>query len=425
MYFSIEMSKILRLLAAQSCEAADNQEVENGNYGILSKFINTHNQSKAEILKQIYKMYPELAEVKEALEEDDNAHDENDNINFIKLLIKIFEAIIDDNPIQLGFLFSQLMDFNVELLVNGWTPLHAAISFNRKTAVRYLIRSGANVNAKFYGNVGNGCTLLHMAVWNSDLEVIKMLLSNQADVNAYEKSKGTPLMEAIRQGDLDMVFVLVKHGADINRRFIEGMTPLHIAAQSNNSDIIKFLLHLGVNVNTVTFKNESALHSAMRSGLNNEANVRVLLDAGIDINIENTDGKLAIEINATDPNNKYRRLILKQHIIKLREAKIGNVCQRNISKINSNKLDIFQFRCTDELTIMKELKFGFTCVTLYDMLTKSIDQLVVALKDVQDPQNFINFNLLMGLPLYCNMIIHRLIKVIMKIIFLNSSQNNY
>lgn len=64
--------------------------------------------------------------------------------------------------------------------------MHLAVSLNNKEVVEKLILAKANVNCKDT----NGDTVLHLAVKNNNLPIIKLLFSYSADVAINEENHG-------------------------------------------------------------------------------------------------------------------------------------------------------------------------------------------------------------------------------------------
>jgi ankyrin repeat protein len=86
----------------------------------------------------------------------------------------------------------------------------------------------------------------------------------------------SPVAEAARRGDLDAVRVLLRDGADVNAAQGDGMTALHWAARSGNVPMLKILLYAGANPDATTrLGGYTPLHLASQEGLG-EA-VRTLL----------------------------------------------------------------------------------------------------------------------------------------------------
>ena len=71
------------------------------------------------------------------------------------------------------------------------------------------------------------------AVRDNDLEKVKELIANGADVNAKDRWVYTPLHLV---NDVEIAKVLIANGADVNARFNDGSTPLHHA---KNADIAR------------------------------------------------------------------------------------------------------------------------------------------------------------------------------------------
>jgi ankyrin repeat protein len=59
-----------------------------------------------------------------------------------------------------------------------------AVDFGHYALVRWLLKHGANVNAR--ADAGSRATALHSAAWNGDLRMVKLLVAAGADVNARD-----------------------------------------------------------------------------------------------------------------------------------------------------------------------------------------------------------------------------------------------
>ncbi|MEM2677506.1 MAG: ankyrin repeat domain-containing protein, partial [Thermofilaceae archaeon] len=71
---------------------------------------------------------------------------------------------------------------------------------------------------------------LHKAAEEGDLQRVKKLVENGANVNAKDEYGSTPLYLAVLNGHLELARFLVEKGANVNAKDIVGWTPLHIAA---------------------------------------------------------------------------------------------------------------------------------------------------------------------------------------------------
>ena len=97
--------------------------------------------------------------------------------------------------------------------------------------------------------------------------------------------------DATTRGDIDKVRVLVSEGADINARDKFSQTALMYAARVGNTSLAHFLVGSGADLNTVAKYNLSALMLAI---INGHAEVaRILIEAGADLTIQGSEGAIA------------------------------------------------------------------------------------------------------------------------------------
>jgi ankyrin repeat protein len=82
-------------------------------------------------------------------------------------------------------------------------------------------------------------TPLHLAVYNGKLEVARILLENNADVNTQDNSGEVPFHLVTLAGDTsylpEMIQLLLDHGADMSARANDGWTTLHYSSSRNKS----------------------------------------------------------------------------------------------------------------------------------------------------------------------------------------------
>jgi ankyrin repeat protein len=167
----------------------------------------------------------------------------------------------------LGIVAQPLLGMNTNQTDLNEKLIEASKNYNIQE-VRRLIKDGADVNARNkYDN-----TPLIWATHNSKLEAIKLLIQNGANVNTQNRDGDTPLLWAACNNNLDTIKLLVQNGANVNTQNRDGDTPLLWAAFNNNLDTVKFLVQNGANVNTQNRDGETAYDIASRKGCVNICN---------------------------------------------------------------------------------------------------------------------------------------------------------
>ncbi|WP_264688569.1 ankyrin repeat domain-containing protein [Wolbachia endosymbiont (group B) of Catoptria pinella] len=120
-----------------------------------------------------------------------------------------------------------------------------AIGNSDLNKVRDLVAQGANIDA----NDKNGNTLLYSAAEIGDLNLVKLLLDNGANIEAKNgKYQATPLHGAVLNEKLSVVKLLLDRSANVNAEDKDNWTPLHYAADTNSLDIVKVLVDAHANL---------------------------------------------------------------------------------------------------------------------------------------------------------------------------------
>jgi len=141
-------------------------------------------------------------------------------------------------------------------LPDGSTPLHIAALWGTLGAAGELVKRGADVNARD----GRGQTPLQAALRNPTARFARrarnmatFLLDNKAGVNLATPEGDAPLHLAARAGDADLIQLLLSKGAAINARGMNGETPLLIATNKDTPlALYQTLIDKGADVNART-----------------------------------------------------------------------------------------------------------------------------------------------------------------------------
>ncbi len=146
---------------------------------------------------------------------------------------------------------------------SGETPLMFAAFNGDAKIVKALVRAGANPNVKVISFHAGEITPLISAINSNSgerVEVASILLSARAQINPEGEFLLSPLMHAV--GNLEMVKLLIANGADVNQKNFRGMTALMAAAIDGIPSVVRYLLEQGADVNAVDKDGTTALMCA-------------------------------------------------------------------------------------------------------------------------------------------------------------------
>ena len=181
--------------------------------------------------------------------------------------------------------------------------LNAAIQSDLDT-VKKLVAQGADIN--YTDKWGN--TAIFSAAWNGDIKALDLFYDLGATLDLGEANL---LCNAAFNAQVESVKWLIQKGEDANYTLTTGENALHYTISQTNkmherTEIVKILVNSGTEVNKKTIpgkptlcfmrdaflKGETPLHRAAAYG--DEALIKVLLEAGADPSIKDANGDTAI-----------------------------------------------------------------------------------------------------------------------------------
>ncbi len=174
-------------------------------------------------------------------------------------------------------------------------------------SVRGLLRQGADVNAA----QGDGTSALHWAAEKGDLRLTEVLIYGGANVGAATRiGAHTPLHLASKVGHADIIEKLLKSGALVSARVKNGgATPLHFAAASGNAKAVSVLLDHGAKVDARdSARGQTPLMWAAAS--DRLECVILLIERGADVSLQSDVVDIAARSEADKAAGKRRSEVL-------------------------------------------------------------------------------------------------------------------
>jgi len=235
------------------------------------------------------------------------------------------------------------------LLVDGAAPdtytpqcttalIYATRTGNIELA-RLLIECGALVNficrtkssgRHFYPNPPLNILMMDNP---SNIELLKLLLDNDADPNIPDNGGLTPLWRTYKENQPEALLMLLQHKANATMPDPKGNFLLHTACQRGQDSIVKMLLEHGVDPNMQDAHGNRALHV-----VTSVDSAHMLFEYNADPNTLNLQGQTPLDciINADRINPDVIRLLL-QHDAQTQQTNIESQFYNAYTKGNTPK----------------------------------------------------------------------------------------
>ena len=182
----------------------------------------------------------------------------------------------------------------------GIGPLHQAAHQGDIDAIKQLVSEGMDPDIRDT----RGLTAMHYAVLDGKVRAIRELINAGADVDARidpslaskpkqrqspgkklpKQAQGVTAMQiAAAQGEIEALKVLIEEGADVNARNVQKLTALHMAVAENRMKAVEILLDAGADPDLTDHRGRTVLTRAAQEG--SYRAVSMLVDAGADPNM--------------------------------------------------------------------------------------------------------------------------------------------
>ena len=199
---------------------------------------------------------------------------------FVRLWIKHFPSVMKD-PIPNHAKETPLS----YALTSQRSASFARIPYNVAGVVEVLLQAGADPNQRVFDTPP-----LHLALWQHNVDVINMLVTHGAGVNALDPYRQTPRFAALRYGRRAVAEYLRAHGGLL----LPHATPVQQAAGDGDAAALAKILHdtpAARNATTPDGQYTPLMLAALAGQL---PTVTTLLDAGVDVNAAGANGETAL-----------------------------------------------------------------------------------------------------------------------------------
>lgn len=197
------------------------------------------------------------------------------------------EAIAANDGIAIRTLAKVGADLEAQEDDDGWTPLHtaAAGADDEVGAIEVLVELQANIEAQD----NQRRTPLHQAIKKDGTAAIKILAALGANLEAQDRRGHTPLHRAVTKDATDAIEILAELGANLEARDNDGQTPIYLAVMSDRVGIIKILSKLGANLDARDNRCQTPLHRA--TFYNAVESIEALAELGANPDAQDDDGQ--------------------------------------------------------------------------------------------------------------------------------------
>lgn len=331
-------------------------------------------------------------------------------------ILPFHEAVAQERP-DLALILNMIGNgTNVnEYDINGYTPLHLAVSQGNLRVIQLLLEHGTEISLKDFlsRRTSLGAAAYGMRRKSPDeiYDIYKFLLERGANCNEQDAEQHTPFLDALMFHSLKVIKLLLEHGADV--RAVSGIneTALHFAARNTNLDVIKFILDKGFDIECSTTRSGySPLHFAVQ--FRNSEGCKFLLQRDAMVSRQTTNGitpliiavthksvdrgsgemdqvnivQILLDFGANVSEKTRSRSVLKIASMRNASEEVRNLLMRHVATMQSLSLTIdaddqqlinnkkcyrdYYQRCLQELENMKETKF-YNNLSLFNILTES------------------------------------------------------
>lgn len=217
-------------------------------------------------------------------------------------------------------------DVRKRAALRGWAPLHAA--HDNADITKLLLEANAEVDCQARND---GLTALAMAVFE-DYDVAKLLLQHKANPNVADVDGETSVHCAANgYGGPEMLELLATYEADLDAQSLDKTTPLPLAAKEQEEGVVRFLSEKGAKVDNVSDRYGTALIAAAEGG--DVSIAKLILAKCADVNATGGRFHTALQAAVSEGNSEMVDLLLKEGAaVNMRHESIGTALEGAIKQ---------------------------------------------------------------------------------------------
>jgi ankyrin repeat protein len=187
----------------------------------------------------------------------------------------------------------------------GFSPIHFAANFNQLEILKLLIENGADVSEQG----PNDRQPIHWAAATKSIDALKWLHKTGADLNCKDATNKTPLYLAVTRQQKENINYLLSQKVNIQMEGRSGFELLYFSITGNYITIVQKFLESDFDFKQLAVDGSDLMLAAAQSG--NPDMISTFHNLGLDLNQRNDFGEAPVHISITQKNLDVLKKLLE------------------------------------------------------------------------------------------------------------------